>query len=138
VTAPIEIVAAVIRDDAGRTLLVRKQGTSAFMQPGGKRQPGEDDLTALARELDEELGLAIVAGSAESLGRFRARAANESGREVVAAVYRVAVDGVAAPRAEIAEILWFDPENPPRVVVAPLTRDLIEVSVMANPPCETQ
>ena len=75
---PIEIVAAVVRDDRGRTLLVRKQGTSVFMQPGGKREPGEDDLTALARELDEELGIAIVAGSARALGRFRARAANES------------------------------------------------------------
>ena len=34
-TAPIEIVAAVIRDDTGRTLLVRKQGTQVFMPPGG-------------------------------------------------------------------------------------------------------
>ncbi len=89
---PIEIVAAVIRDNDGRTLLVRKQGTQAFMQPGGKREPGEDDLAALARELDEELGLTIIAGSVRPLGTFRARAANESGREVVAAVYEVAVD----------------------------------------------
>ena len=122
---PIEIVAAVIRDKSGRTLLVRKQGTHVFMQPGGKREPGEDDLTALARELDEELGLTIVAGSAESLGTFRARAANKSGREVVAAVYEVAVEGTPVPRAEIAELLWFDPENPSPVPVAPLTRDHI-------------
>jgi 8-oxo-dGTP diphosphatase len=53
---PIRIVAALIRDDAGRVLLVRKRGTAAFMQPGGKRDPGEDDVTALAREIDEELG----------------------------------------------------------------------------------
>lgn len=122
---PIEIVAAVIRDDAGRYLLVRKQGTQVFMQPGGKREPGEDDLAALARELDEELGLAIVAGSVRSLGQFRARAANETGRDVVAAVYDVVVAGSAIPRAEIAELLWFDPENPPPVAVAPLTRDHI-------------
>ena len=124
-SGPIEIVAAVIRDESGRYLLVRKRGTHVFMQPGGKREPGEDDLTALARELDEELGLTIVAGSAESLGTFRARAANESGREVVAAVYDVAVTGEPVARAEIAEILWFDPRDPPAVPVAPLTRDHI-------------
>ena len=36
---PIRIVAALIRDEAGRVLLVRKRGTAAFMQPGGKRDP---------------------------------------------------------------------------------------------------
>ena len=47
----IEVVAALIRNEHGHVLLVRKQGTRAFMQPGGKREPGEDDLAALAREL---------------------------------------------------------------------------------------
>ncbi len=122
---PIEIVAAVIRDDRGRYLLVRKRGTDVFMQPGGKREPGEDDLAALARELDEELGLAVVAGSPVARGTFRARAANEADREVVAAVFDVAVAGTAVARAEIAELLWFDPDDPPAVAVAPLTRDHI-------------
>jgi 8-oxo-dGTP diphosphatase len=40
VTDTIEIVAALIRDGAGRVLLVRKRGTMAFMQPGGKRDSG--------------------------------------------------------------------------------------------------
>ena len=39
----ISVVAAVIRDDSGRVLLVRKRGTTAFMQPGGKRDTGEDE-----------------------------------------------------------------------------------------------
>ena len=32
----ISVVAALIRDGDGRVLLVRKRGTAAFMQPGGK------------------------------------------------------------------------------------------------------
>ena len=124
-TAPIEVVAAVIRDEHGRYLLVRKHATSVFMQPGGKREQGEDDAKALARELHEELGLSIVPGSVRPLGSFRARAANEAGRDVIAAVYDVAVFGVAVARAEIAELLWFDPSDPPPVVVAPLTVDHI-------------
>ena len=72
----IEIVAALIRDGAGRVLLVRKRGTTAFMQPGGKRDSGEDDITALAREIDEELGCRLVPDSIRSLGEFDAISAH--------------------------------------------------------------
>ena len=75
----IEVVAALILDAAGRVLLVRKQGTGAFMQPGGKREPGEDDLAALSRELREEIGCEIVSGSAALAGTFEAPAAHEPG-----------------------------------------------------------
>jgi 8-oxo-dGTP diphosphatase len=122
VSGPIEIVAAVIRDAAGRMLLVRKRKTRAFMQPGGKREAGEGDLVALARELREELGVVLV--SALPVGTFRAPAAHETGREVVAAVYDAVIEGVPAARAEIAELLWLDPIEalPIGVDLAPLTR----------------
>jgi 8-oxo-dGTP diphosphatase len=120
---PIKIVAALIRDAAGRVLLVRKRGTAAFMQPGGKRDPGEDDVTALARELDEELGCRVVPHSVSSLGTFQCQAANETDRQVHAAVYSVDVEGSVAARAEIDEIVWIDPREPPDIHLAPLTRD---------------
>ena len=60
----ISVVAALIRDEDGRVLLVRKRGTAAFMQPGGKRDPGESDIQALARELGEELGCRVAETSA--------------------------------------------------------------------------
>ena len=50
----ISVVAALIRDPDGRVLLVRKRGTEAFMQPGGKRDVGESDVAALSREIAEE------------------------------------------------------------------------------------
>jgi 8-oxo-dGTP diphosphatase len=123
VSEPIRIVAALIRDAAGRVLLVRKRGTAAFMQPGGKRDPGEDDVTALVRELDEELGCRVVPGSATPLGTFDCQAANEPDRQVNAAVYAVDVTGAIAARAEIDEILWIDPAAPPDIHLAPLTRN---------------
>jgi len=119
----ISIVAALIRDQAGRVLLVRKRGTAAFMQPGGKRDPGEDDATALARELDEELGCRVVAGSARPLGEFVAPSANEPGWTVRAAVYAVDVTGEITPRAEIEDIAWIDPVAAHGLTLAPLTRD---------------
>ena len=38
-SAVIDIVTAVIRDETGRMLVVRKRGTAIFMKPGGKREP---------------------------------------------------------------------------------------------------
>ncbi len=114
----IEVVAAVIRDTAGRVLTVRKAGATRFMLPGGKREPGEDDLTALARELREELGLEIVVGL--FIGRFQAPAANEPGRQVVGDIYMAATSETPAVAAEIAELLWVSPTGPWPARLAPL------------------
>lgn len=114
----ISIVAALIRDDRGFLLTVRKQGTSAFMLPGGKRDPGEDDLTALAREVAEELGCVLM--ESRALGVFTAPAANEPGARVEGAIYHATVSGPVAAQAEIAELLWIDPAAPPAVRLAPL------------------
>jgi 8-oxo-dGTP diphosphatase len=119
----IEIVAALIRDGAGRVLLVRKRGTTAFMQPGGKRDSGEDDITALAREVEEELGCRLVPDSIRSLGEFDAISANEPGFRVRAALYEIEVTGEIAPKAEIEAMVWIDPAEPADIQLAPLTRD---------------
>ena len=70
----IRIAAALLLGPDGRTLLVRKRGTRAFMQPGGKIEAHEVPLHALARELEEELGLRIDSGAGVlSWPVFRAR-----------------------------------------------------------------
>src|SRR5215470_11589113 len=99
----ISVVAALIRDPDGRVLLVRKRGTKAFMQPGGKRDVGESDVAALSREVVEELGCRVNEASAQALGVFDCAAANEPGFHVRAAVYAVDVEGAVKPRAEIDE-----------------------------------
>ena len=119
----VEVVGAVIRDARGRLLTVRKRGTQRFMLPGGKREPGEDDLAALTREVREELGVALV--SAELLGRFEAPAANEPGATVRSHAYLAEIEGEIAIAAEIEELLWIDPARPPDVPIAPLLVDAI-------------
>lgn len=114
----VEVVGALIRDASGRLLTVRKRGTVRFMLPGGKREPGEDDLTALARELQEELGVALA--SARLLGRFEAPAANEAGATVKSSAYIVEIAGSIEIQAEIEELLWIDPAASPGAPIAPL------------------
>jgi 8-oxo-dGTP diphosphatase len=122
-TDTINIVAALIIDGAGRVLLVRKRGTDAFMQPGGKRDAGEDDVAALLREISEELGCGVVTSSIRPLGAYDALAANEPGFRVQASLYRLEVKGEIAPNQEIDEAIWVDPAAPPDIHLAPLTRD---------------
>ncbi|HEX5144614.1 MAG TPA: NUDIX domain-containing protein [Mycobacterium sp.] len=121
----LQIVAAVVLDDDGRVLMVRKRGTAAYMQPGGKIEDGEAALAALDRELVEELGTGLDPASVRDLGRFHAPAANEPGHQVDARLF--AVDLVAAPAAsaEIEEIVWVDPYAPGDIEMAPLTRDTV-------------
>ncbi|MBA5706905.1 NUDIX domain-containing protein [Pseudomonas fulva] len=121
----IRIAAALLLDSQGRTLLVRKRGTQAFMQPGGKIDAGETPVQALARELQEELGLQIDPAKAVRLGQFSAPAANEPGFEVQAELFRVDCAASVMPAAEIEEITWLAADQTPEMPLAPLTRDLI-------------
>ena len=119
----ISVVAALIRDKAGRVLLVRKRGTTTFMQPGGKRDTGENDVAALSREIVEELGCCVDQTSARALGVFDCASANEPEFALRAAVYAVDIEGAVKPRAEIEEAIWVDPAALPDLRFAPLTRD---------------
>lgn len=119
----IAIAAALLCRTDNRTLLVRKRGTTAFMQPGGKIEPGEEPIRALQRELDEELGLVIQPGEATFLGCFTAPAANEPGCLVEAHVFRVDITGDVHPAAEIEEAIWVLPASTDELDLAPLTRN---------------
>ncbi|MFK0089367.1 NUDIX domain-containing protein [Pseudomonas sp. NPDC090755] len=121
----IRIAAALLIDPQGRTLLVRKRGTKAFMQPGGKIEADEQPVSALARELFEELGLVIDPQDARHLGQFSAPAANEPGFEVQAELFQVHTVMPVEPAAEIEEAVWVSARKPLNLELAPLTRDLI-------------
>jgi 8-oxo-dGTP diphosphatase len=61
----IPCVGAVIKDEAGRLLLIRRGHEPAaglWSIPGGRIEPGESDASALVREVLEETGLSVVPG----------------------------------------------------------------------------
>ena len=121
----IHIAAALLLNAQGQTLLVRKRGTTAFMQPGGKIEAHELPIHALARELEEELGLQIDLAQASFLGQFSAPAANEPGFVVHADIFQLTIDADVIPAAEIEEVIWVDPATDPALELAPLTREHI-------------
>ena len=58
------VVAGILLDGHGRVLVTERSGDHSFAGlwefPGGKIEDGEDSLSALGRELGEELGVEIV------------------------------------------------------------------------------
>jgi 8-oxo-dGTP diphosphatase len=127
----IRIVAAVVLDEAGRVLLVRKRGTSRFMLPGGKLDKEESPAEALAREIEEELGCGL-AGEPWLLGDFSAPAANEPDHRVEAQIFGAELIGEARACAEIEALIWHDPETEASFPLAPLARDHVFPLVRAR------
>ncbi|MFT4258172.1 NUDIX hydrolase [Microbacterium sp.] len=120
----IHVSAAVISDDAGRVLVVRKHGTVRFMQPGGKPEAGETAAQTLIRELHEELGVLLEESALEPLGRFVSAAANEPGHRVVAEAFATSIDPDAVTvQAELAELRWITRDDVADLPLAPLSLD---------------
>ena len=58
------VAAGILRDSDGRVLVTERIGDHSFAGlwefPGGKIEDGEESISALGRELGEELGIEIV------------------------------------------------------------------------------
>ena len=63
---PVQCAGAIVRDDGGRLLLVRRGRPPAeglWSVPGGRIEPGETAAAAATREVREETGLDVEVGA---------------------------------------------------------------------------
>ncbi|GHD10501.1 hypothetical protein GCM10008096_24120 [Zhihengliuella salsuginis] len=128
-------------------MLVRKRGTSKYMQPGGKLEQGESPARAAIRELHEELGLLFEADALVDRGLWKGAAANEPGTALHAYVFDVALAdavrpagspphdaGSVAVRAELEDAVWIAPSRAlERDDLAPLLTESILPRLIGAP-----
>jgi 8-oxo-dGTP diphosphatase len=104
----IPCVGAIIKDDLGRLLLIKRGHAPAaglWSLPGGRIEPGETDAEALVREVREETGLTVEAGHLVGTVRRPARDGDVFDiRDYTATV----TGGTLQPGDDAADARWVD------------------------------
>ena len=125
------VVAALVRDGE-RVLMSRRRADQPMPLlwefPGGKVEPGEDPVEALAREVREELGCGVRVGRIHEVV-FHAYEAFD----LVMLVYACALtDGT--PRAvQVAELAWVEAARLPALELLPADYPLARALATGTP-----
>jgi 8-oxo-dGTP diphosphatase len=125
----IPVVAALIRDDAGRILLQQalpgKRHAGRWEVPGGKVDPGETPRAALVREIGEELGIALDSAGLAPAGFADERA--EDGRPPIVLMLYTCGRWSGEPAALDGQTWgWFALAEALELPLAPLDRALLQ------------
>jgi len=114
-THVIDCVGAVIKDGAGRLLLIKRghePGKGLWSIPGGRIEPGESDEAALVREVREETGLVVVPGPLIGSVRRPAGSAGGPGRVLDIRDYAAEVTGgTLVPGDDADDAIWAAPAD---------------------------
>jgi ADP-ribose pyrophosphatase YjhB (NUDIX family) len=120
----IGCVGAVVKDERGRLLLVKRghdPGAGLWSLPGGRVEPGETDAEALVREMREETGLTVRPGPL--VGRVR----RPAGRDHVLDIRdyaAIVTGGTLSAGDDAADTCWAGADE---LKALPLTEGLVEI-----------
>lgn len=123
---PLLVVAAALVDGDGRVLVQQrprgKQHGGLWEFPGGKVEPGEPLQAALARELHEELGIAVESSDVEPL----AFSTPDHGEQpIVLLLYRVRRWTGVAVALDAAAIRWIEASELTKLAMPPADLPLV-------------
>ena len=121
-------VAAVIPDESGRVLLIRRRDNQRWEPPGGVVEPGETVLDGLRREVSEETGLAVERVRLTGIYQHMALG-------VVAIVFRGRIlGGQLAPSAEASEFRWASADEVRELATEVFAVRVLDALGPAGPP----
>jgi len=129
------VVAGLILGDDGRVLITQRRADQSLpLQwefPGGKVEPGEAPIAALARELSEELGVVAVVGKVWDV-LFHAY----PDFDLVMLVYVCRLEpGSVAHAVEVADLAWVRTDELPGAWdILPADRPLVLRLAAEGPP----
>lgn len=120
----LHVAAAVIRSANGQVLIAQrpldKHQGGLWEFPGGKVEPGESVTVALARELDEELGITVTASRPLIQVRH-----DYPDKQVLLDVYEVLAFTGVPHGAEGQPLAWVAPDELPRYPFPAANRPII-------------
>ena len=129
----LSVVAAVIESD-GKILACQRRRGDAFELlwefPGGKVKAGETPQQALARELQEELGVAAMIGP--ELFRTQHRYA-ELSDAIELKFFSASVDAAAIQNLAFETMEWRERSSLPELDFLPADREFVSMLVLNAP-----
>jgi 8-oxo-dGTP diphosphatase len=105
---------AVVRDDAGRLLLIRRGQAPAkgtWSLPGGRVEPGETPAEAAAREVREETGLQVSVGDLITTVTVMGYLIHDFAATVMG--------GTLSAGDDASEVRWCAPDDLPAMTLSP-------------------
>jgi 8-oxo-dGTP diphosphatase len=123
----LTVVAALIETGGQILVCQRKRGDTFELMwefPGGKLRPGETPPEALARELEEELGVTAKIGAEVSRARHQYAQMSEP---IELIFLRARIVGGTIENRVFETIEWREPQTLPELNFLPADREIIQL-----------